>query len=235
MGSSSKADRFLALHVPGEPLLLPNPWDLGSARQLETMGYRPSILFIPYGPIQLKFIRSLFGRPSYEVEGRHEYGSDHLGTWKGLEVFSWAFTNPDSILIADGTALFGLSELAENGKFGFEVENKDSMKHQQMLKKAEETNDPDKIARPSDVRVLSIGRLVPALGLRGTRAAIRMPIDLEKLGYAILAGDTYYHRPGCHLLEGKEVQYSLSNLLDSGERARSCLTCRPYEWDHGSD
>jgi 2-methylisocitrate lyase-like PEP mutase family enzyme len=26
--------------VPGKPLLLPNPWDLGSAKQLETMGYQ---------------------------------------------------------------------------------------------------------------------------------------------------------------------------------------------------
>lgn len=33
------AERFLALHVPGQPLLLPNPWDIGTARQLETLGY----------------------------------------------------------------------------------------------------------------------------------------------------------------------------------------------------
>jgi 2-methylisocitrate lyase-like PEP mutase family enzyme len=33
------ADRFRALHVPGEPLLLPNPWDLGSARVLATLGF----------------------------------------------------------------------------------------------------------------------------------------------------------------------------------------------------
>lgn len=34
------ADRFLALHVPGEPLLLPNPWDIGSARLLATLGFQ---------------------------------------------------------------------------------------------------------------------------------------------------------------------------------------------------
>jgi 2-methylisocitrate lyase-like PEP mutase family enzyme len=36
---SDLAARFLALHRPGEPLLLPNPWDIGSARVLESMGF----------------------------------------------------------------------------------------------------------------------------------------------------------------------------------------------------
>ena len=31
---------FLDLHVPGDPLLLPNPWDAGSARILASLGYR---------------------------------------------------------------------------------------------------------------------------------------------------------------------------------------------------
>jgi 2-methylisocitrate lyase-like PEP mutase family enzyme len=34
------ADRFRALHVPGDPLLLPNPWDAGSARILATLGFQ---------------------------------------------------------------------------------------------------------------------------------------------------------------------------------------------------
>lgn len=40
-GSSepSLADRFLALHRPGQPLLLPNPWDAGSARVLASLGF----------------------------------------------------------------------------------------------------------------------------------------------------------------------------------------------------
>jgi 2-methylisocitrate lyase-like PEP mutase family enzyme len=31
---------FLDLHVPGRPLLLPNPWDVGSAKVLESLGFR---------------------------------------------------------------------------------------------------------------------------------------------------------------------------------------------------
>ncbi len=31
---------FLALHVPGTPLLMPNPWDIGTARLLESLGFR---------------------------------------------------------------------------------------------------------------------------------------------------------------------------------------------------
>lgn len=34
------AAQFLALHTPGEPLLLPNAWDRGSARLFAAMGFR---------------------------------------------------------------------------------------------------------------------------------------------------------------------------------------------------
>jgi 2-methylisocitrate lyase-like PEP mutase family enzyme len=36
---SEKAARFLDLHRPGHPLLLPNPWDQGSARLLVSLGF----------------------------------------------------------------------------------------------------------------------------------------------------------------------------------------------------
>lgn len=35
----SPAESFLALHRPGEPLLLPNAWDVGSARLFASLGY----------------------------------------------------------------------------------------------------------------------------------------------------------------------------------------------------
>ena len=37
---AEKAKQFLALHKPGEPLVMPNPWDLGSARVLASLGFR---------------------------------------------------------------------------------------------------------------------------------------------------------------------------------------------------
>jgi 2-methylisocitrate lyase-like PEP mutase family enzyme len=37
---SEKAARFLDLHRPGNPLLLPNPWDQGSARLLASLGFQ---------------------------------------------------------------------------------------------------------------------------------------------------------------------------------------------------
>ena len=37
---AEKAERFLTLHRPGEPLLMPNPWDLGSARLLASLGFQ---------------------------------------------------------------------------------------------------------------------------------------------------------------------------------------------------
>ena len=34
------ADRFRALHDPSQPLLMPNPWDAGSAKLLESLGFQ---------------------------------------------------------------------------------------------------------------------------------------------------------------------------------------------------
>jgi 2-methylisocitrate lyase-like PEP mutase family enzyme len=36
---ADRAQRFLAMHRAGEPLLMPNPWDLGSARLLASLGF----------------------------------------------------------------------------------------------------------------------------------------------------------------------------------------------------
>ena len=34
-----KAERFLALHVPGTPLLMPNVWDQGTAKVVGSLGF----------------------------------------------------------------------------------------------------------------------------------------------------------------------------------------------------
>jgi 2-methylisocitrate lyase-like PEP mutase family enzyme len=39
VGAMSSADRFRELHRPGQPLLMPNPWDAGSAKLLESLGF----------------------------------------------------------------------------------------------------------------------------------------------------------------------------------------------------
>jgi 2-methylisocitrate lyase-like PEP mutase family enzyme len=36
---TSRADEFRTLHVPGQPLLIPNPWDVGSAKLLVSLGF----------------------------------------------------------------------------------------------------------------------------------------------------------------------------------------------------
>ena len=36
---TGRAARFLELHRPGDPLLMPNPWDIGSAKLLASLGY----------------------------------------------------------------------------------------------------------------------------------------------------------------------------------------------------
>src|SRR5437764_9013025 len=36
---TSRAQQFLKLHVPGRPLLMPNAWDIGSAKALAELGF----------------------------------------------------------------------------------------------------------------------------------------------------------------------------------------------------
>ncbi|HLY81508.1 MAG TPA: isocitrate lyase/phosphoenolpyruvate mutase family protein, partial [Acidimicrobiales bacterium] len=36
---ADKTSAFLALHVPGRPLLMPNPWDAGTAKLLASLGF----------------------------------------------------------------------------------------------------------------------------------------------------------------------------------------------------
>src|SRR5689334_19825828 len=38
MAGVTTADRFRALHVPGDPLVMPNAWDAGSARLFAALG-----------------------------------------------------------------------------------------------------------------------------------------------------------------------------------------------------
>ena len=38
--AAARAEAFRALHRPGEPLLIPNPWDVGSARLLVHLGFQ---------------------------------------------------------------------------------------------------------------------------------------------------------------------------------------------------
>jgi 2-methylisocitrate lyase-like PEP mutase family enzyme len=40
VNQAEKARQFLSLHRKGEPLLLPNPWDLGSAKLLASLGFQ---------------------------------------------------------------------------------------------------------------------------------------------------------------------------------------------------
>ena len=37
--TAAKAEAFRRLHVPGRPLLMPNPWDAGTARLLSSLGF----------------------------------------------------------------------------------------------------------------------------------------------------------------------------------------------------
>lgn len=40
LDQAARAARFLELHRPGQPLLIPNPWDAGSAKVLASLGFQ---------------------------------------------------------------------------------------------------------------------------------------------------------------------------------------------------
>ncbi len=49
----AKAERFLALHDGPAPLLLPNPWDAGSAKLLAALGFEA----LPSAPADRRAVR----------------------------------------------------------------------------------------------------------------------------------------------------------------------------------
>ena len=159
------------------------------------------------------------------------YGEDHLGPWEGLEVFRWAFSNADSVLIADAGKLLGVTNEVEIGDLEFNVDDRDHHKHVETLRLAENEKDPDKIPKPSDIGVVGTAKLVPRLGLRDVHAGLRLPLDLTSLGYALNKDDKVYHRPDCPLLDGQNVIYSLSIWADDSTERSPCTSCNPCEWD----
>src|SRR3954462_2244885 len=38
--AADRVEAFRALHVPGRPLLMPNPWDAGTAKLLASLGFQ---------------------------------------------------------------------------------------------------------------------------------------------------------------------------------------------------
>ena len=38
MNDTNLSDRFRALHIPGDPLVMPNPWDIGTAKVMAALG-----------------------------------------------------------------------------------------------------------------------------------------------------------------------------------------------------
>jgi 2-methylisocitrate lyase-like PEP mutase family enzyme len=64
---ASRAARFLELHRPGAPLLMPNAWDAGSARVLESLGFE-AIATTSSG------YAATLGRVDYAVTGEEAIG-----------------------------------------------------------------------------------------------------------------------------------------------------------------
>jgi 2-methylisocitrate lyase-like PEP mutase family enzyme len=60
--AAQRADSFRALHRPAQPLLLPNPWDAGSARVLASLGFA-ALATTSSG------FAATFGRPDGAVSG----------------------------------------------------------------------------------------------------------------------------------------------------------------------
>jgi len=108
---AQKARSFRDLHVPGSPLLLPNPWDAGSAKLLEALGFS-SLATTSAG------FANATGRPDGGVT--RDEALDHASNIAGatnLPVFAdleGCFAHDpqgvaDTVLLATGTGIVGCS------------------------------------------------------------------------------------------------------------------------------
>jgi 2-methylisocitrate lyase-like PEP mutase family enzyme len=146
---AEKAERFLALHVAGRPLLLPNPWDVGSVRLLESLG------FAALATTSSGFAATL---------GRHDGSVTRDEAIEHAAALAASTDLPVSADLEDGFgddagAVAGTAELArEAGLAGFSIEDYDGERIRPVEEAAERVAAAAEAAHGGEVRLVLTGR-----------------------------------------------------------------------------
>ncbi len=141
--------------------------------------------------------------------------------------------NPSSLVVLDAPRFYGSTGVDWESGFEFLIEEPYARHHKQWLVDAGKETDASGIPDTHKVCVVARVRVPVAVGVCDAKAAVRIDLDLTKLGYALLEGEEVYHRPDCDLLRDRNnVTHSLDIRLPTERTNRkTCERCRPGDWD----
>jgi len=197
-------------------------------QELSSRGYKPSVLVIPNDS---RFIKSVSGSKYGVLPNCQHLGVPHVGTWEGCEVLRCPYKNTASVVVLDALAFYGAAACDVNSDLRLSVANPAAAEHCKLLDAAKKETDPAKITDREKICIVADVRLPHGVGIRDAKAAIRIDLDLSKLGFAMQESDQLYHKPNCRQLKtGASIHYSLYVRMDGDQNERqACSECNPDE------
>ena len=233
MAIAYKAEMSAASSPAASALVVSDLQQLGrmvkeSVQQLMQRGHTPSLVFIPQ---MRRFIKAMCGDSDERLAGAGTLGDYHLGAWDGLQLVMWPYTNSVSVVVADAEHFF---QKTGDSIQSLTVDTEDQFReeHLRWLADADNEVDPSKIPGEHRLTVAAKACVLPSVGVSDGEAAVRVELDLTRLGYALVPGESSYHRPQCTRLQGRTPTYTLATRLrDEKERRDPCEECEPEAWE----
>jgi hypothetical protein len=141
-------------------------------------------------------------------------------------------------VIVDALAFYGKIEESAETRLDFEIKHPHIEEHDDAVRQAQAETDPTKIPETDVVTVLAVARFSSGVGLRDPNAALRVDLDVTRIGFAMVESEGVYHCPGCSLLSAAEgeIVHTLAHRLPSDEEPRTpCEHCRPDDWEEQAE
>jgi len=205
-------------------------------KQFRIDGYSPGFIILPQ---EDRFVGALFGCPEWEIDERRSQGEAGIGSFDGVDVLRFPYSNPRSVLIIDPSRAIAGTGI-DIDTITIEIdENPEIEEIRDRFKTARDALHDESLSFPksSDLNVLALATLLPRIGLLDEQAVISLSIESSD-GYFVLDPDSkLYHRPTCEKIIGivenlKRVLRILHCPTDGLEGQYSpCTDCNPDEWD----
>jgi hypothetical protein len=153
-----------------------------AADTLRRRGFQPSVIIVPY---QDRFAWELFRVPEYRAPGHGRQGPLHLGDWKGYRVFQFPYEDCSSILVIAVKRFFGMSKAESSDAVRVVIDDPHETAHRAWAGVSDDETDDSKVHDPADVILRVTATLAPGLGIHDEKAAVRVTLDLSKVGYGM--------------------------------------------------
>ncbi len=202
-----------------------------AAARLRKTTDNPILIFVPQ---QRRIIEAILGQRGWRLPNPSELGDNHIGDWEGCHLLRIPYFDPTSVVIVDALAFYGKITESAKARLDFNITNPRKAEHDNGLCQAQSESDPTKIPEMDGITVLAVARYSAGVGLHDPDAALRVVLDLTRIGFAMVEGERIYHRPDCTLLAGVEggIVHTLAHRLPSDDEHRApCEHCRPDDWD----